>query len=92
MSQPIVVNTDEVQRIGAAFLSKKTEVEDLVRRADGQMKTLQSEFKGMRATKINTEWGDMYPRLTQAISSLEQAGKWLESAAADFTQVDTKAL
>jgi WXG100 family type VII secretion target len=89
MAQTILVNTEQVRMTGGEFLKKKAELEELLARARSQMDALQSEFKGMRATKIHQEWTDMIPGLQQAITNLEQAGNLLNRAATDFTQVDS---
>lgn len=88
MAQTILVNTEQVRATGGEFLKKKAELEELLGRARSQMDQLQSEFKGMRATKIHGEWTDMIPTIQTSIQNLEQAGNLLNRAATDFSAVD----
>lgn len=88
MSQPILVNTEQVRATGQEFLRRRAELEELVNRAVSQMQQLEAEFKGMRASKIQAEWQGMVPALRSSIQNLEQAGNLLTRAATDFSQVD----
>ncbi|MCW5873109.1 MAG: WXG100 family type VII secretion target [Anaerolineales bacterium] len=88
MSQTILVNTEQVRSTGAEFLRRRGELEELVNRAVAQMQQLESQFKGVRAARIQQEWQGMVPSLRNSIQNLEQAGNLLNRAATDFESVD----
>lgn len=92
MAGPIVVNTEQVQATAREFSAKAEELRQLVTRANSQIEALQTEFKGVRATKIHQEWTEKRPGVTQSADVLEQTGTWLNNAATAFTQVDTQGI
>jgi WXG100 family type VII secretion target len=85
----IVVPTAEVDAAGQQFITKSGEVDALVKQAQSLMNNLQGQFKGQRATRINSEWQGMQQQLVNAIQTLQTTGHWLKKAATDFTNVDS---
>lgn len=84
----IQIDPGEVSNTGTQFNTMRDQVQELVTRASGLMNTLESQFKGSRATRIFGEWHEMLPRLQSGVQSLEMAGTLLNRAAADFHEAD----
>ncbi len=85
----IRIEPDEVEKRGIEFTRMHGEVEGLVNQASGTMSNLQTQFLGARAKMIFDQWEEMLPRLSNAIRTLDDAGRrLLKDAAADFRRVD----
>jgi len=54
------------------------------------MSNLESQFRGIRASKIFGEWNDMQRSLDAASETLKRAGDLLGRAATDFSEVDER--
>jgi WXG100 family type VII secretion target len=86
----IVANTGSIQTTSSQFFQKQQELEGLINQAKSQMASLEAEFKGTRATRIQGEWQQMQPQLVKAIESLKTAGDLLKRAALAFEDVDNQ--
>jgi len=86
----IHIDPGEVQRTGGKFLKMQSEVAGLITQARSMMSNLESQFRGIRASKIFGEWNDMQRSLDAASETLKRAGDLLGRAATDFSEVDER--
>jgi WXG100 family type VII secretion target len=84
----IRINTGEVEGVSARFVKERGDLEALVGEARAQMNALEGGFRGRRAQKIFSEWGEMQPSLRNAVDVLQRAGDLLKRAATSFGQAD----
>jgi WXG100 family type VII secretion target len=84
----IQIDTSQVEAGALEFQRRAEEVQMLLTQSRRMMSELQTQFRGIRAGRVFSEWEAMQPGLGAAIQTLESAGLLLRRASTDFGGVD----